>query len=66
MQGLNTGDTAWVLASAALVMIMTPAYTAIVTFLILKIVMLLVPLRVTEREETLGLDVTQHAEAAYV
>ena len=42
------------------------AYTAIATFAILKIVMLLVPLRVTEREETLGLDVTQHAEAAYV
>jgi len=41
-------------------------YTAIATFVILKVVMLLVPLRVTEREETLGLDVTQHAEAAYV
>jgi Amt family ammonium transporter len=42
------------------------AYTALATFVILKVVMLLVPLRVTEREETLGLDVTQHAEAAYV
>ena len=41
-------------------------YTAIATFVILKVVMLLVPLRVTEREEALGLDATQHAEAAYV
>jgi Amt family ammonium transporter len=41
-------------------------YTAVATLVILKVVMLLVPLRVTEREETLGLDVTQHAEAAYV
>ncbi len=42
------------------------AYSAVATFFILKLVMLLVPLRVTEREEALGLDVTQHAEAAYV
>jgi Amt family ammonium transporter len=41
-------------------------YTAIATFVILKIVMLLVPLRVSEQEERLGLDITQHAEAAYV
>jgi ammonium transporter, Amt family len=41
------------------------SYSAVATFVILKIVMLLVPLRVTEREEKLGLDVTQHAEAAY-
>src|SRR5579862_4916654 len=42
------------------------AYTAVATFVILKIVMLVVPLRVSAREERLGLDVTQHAEAAYV
>ena len=47
-------------------MIASWAYTAVATLLILKVVMLLVPLRVTEREEALGLDVTQHAEAAYV
>lgn len=41
-------------------------YTAVATFVILKIVMLVVPLRVSERDEKLGLDVTQHAEAAYV
>ena len=41
-------------------------YTAIATFVILKVVMLVVPLRVSERDEKLGLDATQHAEAAYV
>ncbi len=42
------------------------AYTAIATFLILKAVMLVVPLRVSARQERLGLDASQHAEAAYV
>jgi ammonium transporter, Amt family len=41
-------------------------YTAVATFAILKVVMLIVPLRVSAREEKLGLDATQHAEAAYV
>jgi Amt family ammonium transporter len=41
-------------------------YTAIATFVILKIVMLVVPLRVSERDERLGLDASQHSEAAYV
>jgi ammonium transporter, Amt family len=42
------------------------AYTAVATLVILKIVMLVVPLRVSERDEKLGLDVSQPAEAAYV
>jgi len=41
-------------------------YTAIATYVILKIVVLVVPLRVSERDEDLGLDASQHAEAAYV
>jgi ammonium transporter, Amt family len=40
-------------------------YTALATFVILKVVMLVVPLRVSERDERLGLDATQHAETAY-
>ena len=35
------------------------------TYLILKFVMLVTSLRVTEREERVGLDLSQHAEAAY-
>ncbi len=40
-------------------------YSALMTYAILKLVMLVVPLRVSEQEERLGLDITQHAEVAY-
>jgi Amt family ammonium transporter len=43
----------------------TWAYSAIMTFVILKIISLFVPLRVTEEEEAMGLDLSQHAEPAY-
>jgi ammonium transporter, Amt family len=41
-------------------------YTAGMTYLVLQLVMLFVPIRVSAHEEQLGLDVSQHAEAAYV
>ncbi|GAC1584627.1 MAG: ammonium transporter [Candidatus Velthaea sp.] len=41
------------------------AYSAVMTFIILKAVNLIVPLRVSEKEEAMGLDVSQHAEVAY-
>ncbi len=41
------------------------AYTAAMTYAVLKFVMLIMPLRVTPDQEHLGLDLTQHAEAAY-
>jgi Amt family ammonium transporter len=40
-------------------------YSAIMTFIILKVVNIFVPLRVTEKEEAMGLDASQHAEVAY-
>jgi Amt family ammonium transporter len=40
----------------------TIVYTAIATFIILKVVDVIVGLRVTEEEEREGLDVTQHGE----
>jgi Amt family ammonium transporter len=43
----------------------TMAFSALGTFVLLKLVGLVVPLRVTAREEGLGLDVTQHGEEAY-
>ena len=43
----------------------TLAYSAAMTFGILKILALAAPLRVGAREEGLGLDVTQHGEEAY-
>jgi ammonium transporter, Amt family len=41
------------------------AYAAVMTFAILKVIDLFVGLRVPEQEEVLGLDVSQHREAAY-
>jgi Amt family ammonium transporter len=35
------------------------------TFVILKLINLFVPLRVEEKEEVLGLDTSQHGEPAY-
>lgn len=43
----------------------TLAYTAIVTFILLKLTQLLVGLRVTPDEETEGLDVVLHNESGY-
>ena len=43
----------------------TVAWTAIVTFVILKVVNAIVGLRVSEEEETDGLDLSQHEERAY-
>ncbi|MFN2461917.1 MAG: ammonium transporter [Candidatus Velthaea sp.] len=40
-------------------------YSAVMTFIVLKVVNLVVPLRVSEKEEAMGLDVSQHAEVAY-
>jgi Amt family ammonium transporter len=40
-------------------------YSAVVTFLILKLIDVTIGLRVEEREEVLGLDSTQHGEVAY-
>jgi Amt family ammonium transporter len=43
----------------------TIAYSAIGTFVILKVVALVSTVRATAREEGIGLDVTQHGEEAY-
>jgi len=45
--------------------IFTVVYTAIVTLVILKVVDAVMGLRVTEEEETVGLDLTQHNERGY-
>ena len=43
----------------------TCAFSFIVTYVLLKIVAVIVPLRVTEEEEEAGLDVALHSESAY-
>ena len=43
----------------------TVVYTAIVTYVILKVIDLVMGLRVSEEEETVGLDLAQHNERGY-
>ena len=43
----------------------TVVYTAIVTYVILKVLDLVMGLRVTEEEETVGLDLSEHNERGY-
>ena len=43
-----------------------PVYAFVMTFALLKLIGLATPLRVSERDEALGLDVVSHGEEAYV
>jgi len=49
----------------ALAAVAAPAYAFTATFLLLKLLGLAMPLRTTELEEAIGMDVTQHGEEAY-
>ena len=40
-------------------------YSAVMTFVLLKLIGLVLPLRATSRDEALGLDVSDHGEEAY-
>jgi len=63
--GLFYGD-AGQLAKQALAVAVTPAYAFAATFVILRAIGLVMPLRATEHEESLGMDIVQHGEEAYV
>jgi Amt family ammonium transporter len=43
-----------------------PAYAFFATFILLKLIGAVMPLRATERDEAIGMDVVQHGEEAYV
>ncbi|MGA2471707.1 MAG: ammonium transporter [Solirubrobacteraceae bacterium] len=43
-----------------------PAYAFLGTFVLLKLIGLVMPLRVTTQEEALGMDIVQHGERAYM
>ena len=58
----NADQMLWQAIAAAA----TPAYAFVATFVILKVIGAVMPLRVSSHEEALGLDVTQHGEEAYV
>jgi len=63
--GLLYGDAAQ-LGWQALAALVTPLYAFAMTFAILKLISLVMPLRATAREEALGMDIVQHGEEAYV
>jgi Amt family ammonium transporter len=50
----------------AIAVLASVTYSAVMTFVILKVINLFVALRVPEHEEVLGLDASQHQEKAYV
>ena len=62
--GLLFGNAA-PLGVQALATVATLAYSGVATFVVLKVVGLFVRLRADQREEGLGLDVSQHGEEAY-
>jgi Amt family ammonium transporter len=62
-EGVNMGSQLGVQLTGV---IATIVFTAVVTFVILKVVDAVVGLRVTEEQETLGLDISQHEERGYI
>ena len=53
------------LAIQAVAVVATIAYSAVASYLLLKLINLVMPLKAATREEGLGLDVSQHGEEAY-
>jgi Amt family ammonium transporter len=62
--GLLGGNPGQVLTQFASVLIVL-AYSGVMTFVLLKLLSLVMPLRLGDRHEGLGLDVTDHGEEAY-
>jgi Amt family ammonium transporter len=50
----------------ALATLATPIYAFVVTYGLLRLIDVVMPLRATTKEEAVGMDVTQHGEEAYV
>jgi ammonium transporter, Amt family len=63
--GLFYGNAAQ-LWHQVLAVLVAPTYAFLVTFALLKLIGLATPLRTTEHQEAIGMDVTQHGEEAYV
>jgi ammonium transporter, Amt family len=57
----HPGQLAW----QAIAAVAGPAYAFAATWVILRVLARVMPLRVSEHEEALGLDVVQHGEEAY-
>ena len=63
--GLFYGNAAQ-LWDQVLAVLAAPTYAFVMTFVLLKVIGAVSPLRVSDREEATGMDVTQHGEEAYV
>jgi len=63
--GLLYGNAAQ-LGDQALAALAAPAYAFGMTFVLLKLIGLVMPLRASEHDEAVGMDVVQHGEEAYV
>jgi len=62
-EGMTIGSQVWVQTKGVLV---TIVFTGVLSYILLKIVDLIVGLRVTEEEETEGLDTALHGERGYI
>ena len=62
--GLFYGD-AGQLGWQVIAVLATPAYAFVATFVLLRLIGLVMPLRATEREEAMGMDIVSHGEEAY-
>ncbi|HYF46978.1 MAG TPA: ammonium transporter, partial [Acidimicrobiales bacterium] len=63
--GLFLGGGAGLLGDQIVASVATLAYSFVVTFVLAKVIDVLVGIRVTEDDEQAGLDVSQHAETSY-
>jgi Amt family ammonium transporter len=63
--GLFYGNAAQ-LWDQVLAVLAAPTYAFVATFVLLKAIGAVMPLRATDREEAMGMDVVQHGEEAYV
>ncbi len=57
----DAGQLGW----QVLAVLAAPTYAFTVTFVLLRAIALVMPLRATEREEALGMDIVHHGEEAY-
>ena len=62
-EGMNMGSQ---LGVQLIGIIATVAWTAVITFVALKVVDAILGLRVSDEQETEGLDITQHDERGYI
>jgi Amt family ammonium transporter len=63
--GLFYGNAAQ-LWDQVLAVLAAPTYAFVATFVLLKVIGAVMPLRTSDRDEATGMDVTQHGEEAYV